>query len=35
MKHIDEERLEEDVAYRAGYVSEFMGFQKEDIAAYQ
>ena len=33
MKHIDEERLEEDVAYRAGYVSEFMGFQKEDIAA--
>ena len=33
MKHIDEERLEEDVAYRAGYVSEFMGFQQEDIAA--
>ena len=33
MKHIDEDRLEEDVAYRAGYVSEFMGFQQEDIAA--
>ena len=35
MKHIDEQRLEEDVAYRVGYVSEFMGFGKGDIAAIQ
>ena len=33
MKHIDEQRLETDVAYRAGYVSEFMGFQPDDTAA--
>lgn len=33
MKHIDEQRLEEDVAYRVGYVAEFMGFGEEDIAA--
>jgi len=33
MKHIDERRLEEDVAYRVGYVSEFMGFGGDDIAA--
>jgi len=35
MKHIDEQRLEEDVAYRVGYVSEFMGFGAKDIAAIQ
>jgi hypothetical protein len=35
MKHIDEQRLEEDVAYRVGYVSEFMGFGEGDIAAIQ
>jgi hypothetical protein len=33
MKHIDEQRLEEDVAYRVGYVAEFMGFGEDDIAA--
>ena len=33
--HIDERRLEEDVAYRVGYVSEFMGFGADDIAAIQ
>src|SRR4029453_10364726 len=33
IKSIDEHRLEEDPAYRAGYVSEFMGFGAEDIAA--
>jgi len=33
MKHIDERRLEEDVTYRVGYVSEFMGFGSDDIAA--
>lgn len=33
MKHIDEERLEADVAYRVAYVSEFMGFEPADIAA--
>ena len=33
IKRIDEQRLEEDTAYRAGYVSEFMGFGAEDIAA--
>jgi len=32
MKHIDEQRLENDVAYRVGYVSEFMGFGPDDIA---
>ena len=35
MKHIDEQRLEEDVAYRVGYVSEFMGFGADDVAAIQ
>jgi protoglobin len=35
MKHIDEQRLEEDLAYRVGYVSEFMGFGADDIAAIQ
>jgi hypothetical protein len=33
MKHIDEQRLEEDVAYRVGYVAEFMSFGEDDIAA--
>jgi hypothetical protein len=35
MKHIDEQRLENDVTYRVGYVSEFMGFGPADIAAIQ
>jgi hypothetical protein len=33
MKHIDETRLETDLAYRVSYVTEFMGFTAEDIAA--
>ena len=33
MKRIDERRLETDVLYRATYVSEFMGFGEEDVAA--
>src|SRR5690349_4648369 len=33
MRHIDEERLESDLAYRFGYLSEFMGFGSEDVAA--
>jgi hypothetical protein len=33
MKKIDEARLENDVVYRVGYVSEFMGFAEADIAA--
>jgi hypothetical protein len=33
MKHVDEERLEEDTVYRVSYLSEFMGFSQEDIAA--
>jgi len=33
MKRIDEQRLEEDTLYRVGYVSEFMGFGGDDIAA--
>ena len=33
MKRIDEQRLEEDTAYRVGYVSEFMGFGEQDVAA--
>ena len=33
MKRIDELRLEEDTNYRVGYVSEFMGFGAEDVAA--
>jgi hypothetical protein len=33
MKHIDEPRLETDLAYRVAYVTEFMGFGAEDIAA--
>jgi hypothetical protein len=33
MKHIDEKRLEADVAYRLQYLGEFMGFGAEDIRA--
>src|SRR5262245_33858805 len=33
MKRIDEQRLEEDVVYRVGYLSEFMDFGEGDIAA--
>ncbi|MBI3837185.1 MAG: protoglobin family protein [Planctomycetia bacterium] len=33
MKQIDEARLETEVAYRVEYVSEFMGFDGDDIAA--
>jgi len=32
MQHIDEERLEQDLAYRFGYLAEFMGFGEADIA---
>lgn len=31
MKHIDEPRLESDLAYRFQYVAEFMGFTEDDI----
>ena len=33
MQHIDEPRLESDLAYRFEYLTEFMGFSSEDIAA--
>ena len=33
MQRIDEARLESDLSYRFGYLSEFMGFGEEDIAA--
>ena len=33
MKRIHEPRLESDLGYRFGYVSEFMGFGPEDVAA--
>lgn len=33
MKRIDEERLESDLAYRFGYLVEFMGFTPTDIEA--
>jgi hypothetical protein len=33
VKQIDEARLESDLAYRFGYLIEFMGFVEEDIAA--
>ncbi|WP_020471799.1 protoglobin family protein [Zavarzinella formosa] len=33
MQTIDEPRLESDLAYRFGYVAEFMGFGEADIAA--
>jgi hypothetical protein len=31
VKHIDEARLENDLGYRFGYVSEFMGFGPDDV----
>ena len=33
LKKIDEPRLETDVVYRVGYLSEFMGFGEADVAA--
>ncbi|MBC8351538.1 MAG: protoglobin family protein [Planctomycetes bacterium] len=33
MKQIDEHQLESDLAYRFGYLTEFMGFGEDDIAA--
>lgn len=33
MKHIDEDRLEKDLVYRVGYLTEFMGFGEADIKA--
>lgn len=33
MQNIDEQKLEADLGYRFGYVTEFMGFGEEDIAA--
>jgi hypothetical protein len=32
MTHVDEPRLESDLGYRFGYVSEFVGFSTEDAA---
>ena len=33
MQNIDEQKLESDLGYRFGYVTEFMGFGEDDIAA--
>jgi len=33
MQHIDEQRLESDLSYRFSYLSEFVGFGAEDVAA--
>lgn len=33
MQNIDEQKLESDLGYRFGYITEFMGFGEEDIAA--
>ncbi|MEX0717833.1 MAG: protoglobin family protein [Planctomycetaceae bacterium] len=33
MKHIDEPRLEDDLAYRFGYLAEFMEFGPADVSA--
>jgi hypothetical protein len=33
MQHIDEQRLESDLGYRFNYVSEFVGFGPDDVAA--
>jgi hypothetical protein len=33
MKRIDEARLESDIVYRFSYLTEFMGFSSEDVAA--
>lgn len=35
MKRIDEDRLESDLQYRVGYLTEFMGVSADDIAAIQ
>ena len=32
-KHIDENRLEQDLGYRFGYLAEFIGFSEADIVA--
>lgn len=33
MKRIDEDRLERDLEYRFGYLTEFVGFDADDVAA--
>src|SRR5438128_1025323 len=33
MRRIYEQRLESDLEYRFGYLTEFMGFDEEDVAA--
>jgi hypothetical protein len=33
LKHIDEKRLEKDLSYRFGYLTDFMDFRPEDIDA--
>jgi hypothetical protein len=33
MRHIDEARLENDLAYRFGYLTEFVGFDRHDVEA--
>jgi hypothetical protein len=33
VKHIEERRLESDLGYRFGYLTEFMGFGEADVAA--
>ncbi len=35
MKHIDEARLETDLPYRVGYLTEIMGMTSDDFAAIQ
>lgn len=35
MKHIDEPRLESDLGYRFGYLTEFVGFHENDIQTIQ
>src|SRR5438874_1833288 len=33
MKHVNEARLESDLAYRYGYLAEFIGFGAQDVQA--
>ena len=33
MRHVDEPRLESDLAYRFQYLAEFVGFGEQDVAA--
>ena len=33
LQRIDERRLEKDLAYRFGYLTEFMGFGEDDVQA--